>query len=105
MVRRKPAGHDQFVRWFGAPLTILLGDQDLGPRTKPLSNSESARRQGPNVYSRGQLLYRRASELARKTNTDFAWRLHVVEGVGHDSALMTPYAMPFLFVVSDGEGR
>ncbi len=92
---------DQIDRWFIAPLTILLGGQDLGPRTKPLSNSGDARKQGPNVFSRGQLLYREAQALAEQENTPFTWKLHVVEEVGHDSSLMTPHAIPFLFDNSD----
>ncbi len=91
------ASDDQMNRWLAAPLTILLGDQDLGPRTKPLSNSEDARKQGPNVFSRGQFLYRKAQALAKQKDTPFAWKLHVVETVGHDSSLMTPHAIRFLF--------
>lgn len=95
--------NDQVDRWFMAPLTILLGDQDLGPRTKPLSNSGEARKQGPNVFSRGQLLYREAQALAEQKNTPFTWKLHVVEEVGHDSSLMTPHAIRFLFDNRDSD--
>lgn len=95
------APDDQVNRWLAAPLTILLGDHDLGPRTKPLSNSDDARRQGANVFERGQLLYSEALLLAEQENTRFAWRMSIVNGAGHDSSLMTPHAIPFLFERSD----
>lgn len=92
-----PVQDAQIARWLAAPLTIMLGDQDLDPRTKPLSNSPIARRQGPNVFIRGQLVYREAKAFAVAHASHFNWILRIVEGVGHDSALIAPHAPDILF--------
>jgi hypothetical protein len=81
----------------------MLGDQDLEPRTKPLSDSEKARQQGPNVYPRGLLLYQSAEEYSQREKTSFAWNLHIVEGVAYDSSSMAPQAIPYLFDLHDSD--
>ena len=83
--------------WLGKDLAIFLGEDDTGPRTKPLSNGPRARAQGPNCLSRGKKLYREAKEEAIKRNTSFGWSLSVVSGVGHDNRLIAPHARKFLF--------
>ena len=83
--------------WLGKDLAIFLGEDDIDPRTKPLSNGPRARAQGASCLSRGKKLYREAKELAIKTNTGFGWSLSVIPGVGHDNKLIAPHAREFLF--------
>ena len=83
--------------WLGKDLAIFLGEDDIGPRTKPLSSGRRARDQGPNCLSRGKKLYREAKEEAIKRKTGFGWSLSIVSGVGHDNRLIAPHARKFLF--------
>ena len=83
--------------WLGKDMAIFLGEDDTGPRTKPLSNGPRARAQGPNCLSRGKKLYREAKEEAIKRNTSFGWSLSIISGVGHDNRLIAPHARKFLF--------
>ena len=83
--------------WLGKDLAIFLGEDDIEPRTKPLSNGPRARAQGPNCLSRGKKLYSEAKEEATKRNTSFGWSLRVVSGVGHNNRLIAPHAREFLF--------
>ena len=83
--------------WLGKDLAIFLGEDDTGPRTKPLSNGPRARAQGPNCLSRGKKLYREAKKEAIKRNTGFGWSLNVIPGVGHDNKLIAPHARELLF--------
>ena len=90
--------NDKLVNmWLGKDLALFLGEEDIGPRTKPLSNGPKAREQGPNCLSRGKKLYRKAKVEAKKRGTFFGWDLVVVPGVGHDNRLIAPHAKKFLF--------
>lgn len=82
--------------WFGKPLTVLLGDRDLNPRTKPLSNGPSARRQGPHVYGRGLNFFQTALAEASRLDTPLMWRLVVVNRVGHSNQHMASHAVKLL---------
>jgi poly(3-hydroxybutyrate) depolymerase len=84
-------------RWLTKPLTIMLGAEDTGPRTKALSNSEAARRQGLSVFARGLAFYARAMNWVSAYQVDTAWQLHIVQNIGHNSRQMTPHALPLLF--------
>ena len=83
--------------WLGKDLAIFLGEDDIGPRTKLLSNGPRARAQGANCLSRGKKLYREAKEEAIKRNTRFGWSISIVSGVGHDNRLIAQHAREFLF--------
>ena len=83
--------------WLGKDMAIFLGEDDISPRTKPLSNGPRARKQGPNCLSRGKKLYKEAKEEAIKRNTSFGWSLSIISGVGHDNRLIAPHARKFLF--------
>ena len=85
-------------RWFGKPLTLLLGEQDTGPRTKPLSNGPQAQQQGPSVYARGLGFFKAALERATSDQVPFRWRLEVVHRVGHSNTHMASHAVRFLGV-------
>ncbi|MEM7515699.1 MAG: alpha/beta hydrolase [Planctomycetota bacterium] len=83
--------------WFNRPLTILLGERDTGPRTKPLSNGPLARAQGPSVYARGLQFYRSALAVAAEQDLALRWQLNVVPFVGHSNVHMASHAVPLLF--------
>ena len=90
-------GQDDLKRWLSKKLTILLGELDTDPRTKPLSNSAAANLQGPNVYARGLKFFAAGLEAANITKVDMQWKLEVVENIGHKSEQMTPFALRHLF--------
>jgi len=96
-VKGLPIKKTAINKWLGKDLAIFLGEDDIGPRTKPLSNGPRARAQGPNCLSRGKKLYTEAKEEARKRNTVFGWSLSIVSGVGHDNRMIAPHAREFLF--------
>ena len=83
--------------WFKKEMAIVLGEDDLGPRTKPLSNGEQARKQGPNCLTRGKLLHKVASKKATDLASFFKWDLIIVPGVGHDNLGIAPVACDYLF--------
>ncbi|GEA08147.1 hypothetical protein KUL42_29080 [Alteromonas sp. KUL42] len=83
--------------WLQQPLTIMLGDQDMGPRTKALSNSDKANAQGRNVFSRGLSFYANAMNKAVEREVQTPWRIEVVQGVGHSSTKIVPHAVKYLF--------
>ena len=78
-------------------MAILLGEDDLGPRTKPLSNGQMARAQGPNCFERGKLLYSETKIKAKELGFDFNWELITVPEVGHDNYQLAPFASIYLF--------
>ncbi|MBN7818291.1 alpha/beta hydrolase [Bowmanella yangjiangensis] len=88
--------------WLRKPLTFMLADNDLGPRTKPLSNSEQANLQGRNVFARGLAFYAKAINWASGQKLQPTWALEVVHGVGHDSARIAPHAVKYLFPELEG---
>jgi len=83
--------------WLRYHMAIVLGEEDLGPRTKPLSNGTMAREQGPNCLTRGELLYEKALKKAEELDASFEWKLITVPGVGHDNYNLAPHACEFLF--------
>lgn len=86
-----------FEKWFMVPTVLLLGDRDLAPRTRPLSNGPIARAQGPHVFARGLAFYRAALTLASERQIELQWRLEVVPGVGHSNQHMASHAVKNLF--------
>ena len=83
--------------WLRQPLTFMLSDKDLGPRTKPLSNSDEAKQQGLNVFSRGLSFYTQAVNWHVANDVESTWKLDIVHGVGHNSTKVVPHALPYLF--------
>ena len=83
--------------WVDKNMAILLGEDDLGPRTKPLSNGQMARDQGPNCLERGKLLYNKTRSKAEELGFDFNWELITVPDVGHDNYKLAPFASIYLF--------
>lgn len=98
------ANFDKNIKsWVNKDMAILLGEDDLGPRTKPLSNGQMARDQGPNCLERGKLLYSKTKTKAEELGFDFNWELITVPGVGHDNYMLAPYASIYLFGDAGGK--
>tara|TARA_B100000886_G_scaffold340087_1_gene307848 strand:- start:850 stop:1722 length:873 start_codon:yes stop_codon:yes gene_type:complete len=83
--------------WFKHNLAIVLGEDDLGPRTKPLSNGAMANVQGVNCFERGQLLFSAAEQASKSIRAKFNWKLITVPNVGHDNFKIAPVASNYLF--------
>lgn len=83
--------------WLEKDMAIVLGLEDTGPRTKPLSNGKMAIAQGPNCLTRGKLLYDVAKLKAKELELDFNWDLILVPGIGHDNYGIAPQACNYLF--------
>ena len=96
-LKNTPIKKKDAKRWFKKNLAIILGEEDLGPRTKPLSNGAMANVQGSNCLERGKLLYSSANQAAKKQNAQFNWSLVTVPGVGHDNFKIAPSACKYLF--------
>lgn len=82
----------EITSWLARPTVVMLGDRDLNPRTKLLSNSPLAQQQGLAVFSRGLQFFARSTDWSLAAGQQSAWQLVVVAGVGHDARQMTPYA-------------
>lgn len=83
--------------WLAKPTVIMLGDRDLNPRTKLLSNSPVAQQQGLAVFSRGLNFFSRITDLSLAAGKQPGWQLVVAAGVGHDAGQMAPYAFQHWF--------
>ena len=92
-----PYDESRIDDWLTQPLVFMLGDQDMGPRTKAISNSDKANQQGRNVFSRGLSFYAHAMNVAVERDVSPHWQLEVVRGVGHSSTKIVPYAFKYLF--------
>ena len=92
-----PINNTMISRCLEKKMAIVLGADDTGPRSKPLSNGLQARRQGPNCLSRGKRLFGDAKKEAKKREVNFGWSLNIVPRVGHDNRLIAPHARKFLF--------
>ena len=96
-LKNAPIEKEAMKAWFKKRLAIVLGEEDLGPRTKPLSNGAMANVQGANCYERGNLLFSSAKQESKKQKVDLMWSLITVPGVGHDNFKIAPVACDFLF--------
>ena len=76
----------QLKRYLQTPVTIFLGQEDVGD--EQLSNSPAALAQGEKRYDRGLNAYRTAQKLAQSRGWTFNWRLVELPGVGHDTRKM-----------------
>ena len=92
-----PVNNEMIRLWLQKDLAIVLGLEDLGPRTKPLSNGLMARRQGSNCLERGKLLHHQAEERSKDLDANFQWELILVPNVGHDNYNIAPSACKYLF--------
>jgi poly(3-hydroxybutyrate) depolymerase len=90
---RTGVGEDAIRRALARPVTILLGDQDNDPNYPNLRRNAEADVQGLHRFARGQFYMRRAQEEAARLGVPLAWRMQVVEGVGHVNAGMAQAAI------------
>ena len=96
-IKNAPISDKNIKSWVSMDLAIILGEDDLGPRTKPLSNGPDAKAQGPNCLERGRLLYNETKRKAEELKANFMWELITVPGVGHDNYNLAPFASIYLF--------
>ena len=96
-IKNAPISDKNIYSWVSMDLAIILGEDDLGPRTKPLSNGPDAKAQGPNCLERGRLLYNETKRKAEELKANFMWELITVPGVGHDNYNLAPFASIYLF--------
>ncbi len=73
-------------RYLAAPVTVLLGQEDV--RSRELSVNPNAMAEGRNRLERGESVFRQAQDVARQRGWPFNWRMAVVPGVGHDARSM-----------------
>ncbi len=99
--KRLPLEKQAMLTWLQQDLTVLLGEDDVGPRTKTLSNGPKGRAQGPSVYARGLLFFHEGLKTAADFETDLAWTLDIAHGVGHSNKNMIPHALGHLGLVPE----
>jgi hypothetical protein len=80
------AAQAQLRRYLEQPVTIFLGEADLGD--EDLNETPSAMAQGRTRYERGLNVYREARKVAMDNGWRFNWRLVEVPGVGHSARKM-----------------
>ena len=85
------------VRAFRRPLTIMVAQQDLGPRKQYLANTPQAMAQGPHVVSRGMNFLLLAAVAAQKEKLRLDWHLESVPNARHSDKAMAPNAIRHLF--------
>lgn len=79
-------GEAALRRYLAAPVTVLLGQEDVGSRN--LSATEEAEAQGSTRLERGKTVFQEAERAAHLHGWAFNWRLAMVPGVGHSAARM-----------------
>jgi hypothetical protein len=70
-------------RYLAAPITVLLGGEDIGD--VDLARGPEADAQGATRLERGQDILREAETVARQNQWPFSWHGAVVSGVGHSA--------------------
>jgi len=86
-----------YSAWFGRPLTVLLGDQDIDPQHAELVRTPEANLQGPYRLARGETFFAAAQREAARINARFNWTKQIVPGVAHENSRMAPPAAALLF--------
>jgi hypothetical protein len=81
------------------PVVVLLEQEDTntGEGDQPLAAEAMAQR--AQRLERGQAFFDSAQAAADELGIPFNWRLEIVRGVGRDSHLLAPLAIPFLLAV------
>ena len=95
-VYQSRAAEAQLKRYLQTPVTIFLGQEDVGD--EQLNNTPAALAQGAKRYDRGLNAFLTAQTLAKSRGWPFNWRLVEVPGVGHDTRKMfnSPQALEAL---------
>jgi poly(3-hydroxybutyrate) depolymerase len=79
------------------PMLVLLGENDTDPNDEYLPKSPEAMAQGPMRLARGHSFYRSAQAAADHLSVPLKWTKVIVPNVGHDNALMAPFAARAMF--------
>ncbi|MCH9663976.1 MAG: hypothetical protein K0U66_10050 [Gammaproteobacteria bacterium] len=82
---------------FKRRLTLMFGQQDLGPRRQYHANTEQANAQGPHVVSRAMNFLLLSLITAKQMDTPINWSIRSVPNVGHSNTAMAPFAVEHLF--------
>jgi poly(3-hydroxybutyrate) depolymerase len=77
---------DALRHYLAAPVTVLLGQDDIGSRN--LASGEEAEQQGGTRLERGKRVFQEAASAARARGWEFHWKLSIVPGVGHSAGRM-----------------
>jgi hypothetical protein len=96
-LRGSPSTDEGLKRALAAPLTILLGEEDVETDADNLRKTPETNRQGENRLARGQFFYAAGQRAARALGTTFAWTLETVPGAEHSDEEMAPAAARLLF--------
>ena len=96
-LRNSPSTETSLTRALAAPLTVLLGEEDVDTDSESLRSTPQADRQGPNRLARGKFFFRAGQEAAEALGTPFGWELETVAGATHSNAEMAPAAASILF--------
>lgn len=93
-----PVEREDLRRSFRERLVLFIGEEDDEDETGGiLLRSPSADRQGTHRLERGRHFYREAEAAADAMGAEFAWRLEIVPGVGHDHEGMSEAAAEYLY--------
>jgi pimeloyl-ACP methyl ester carboxylesterase len=96
-LRGSPSTDAGLRRALAAPLTILLGEEDVDTESDSLRSTPESERQGENRLERGQFFFAAGRDAAAALGTEFAWKLETVPGAEHSDEEMAPAAARLLF--------
>lgn len=89
---------------FEQNLTLLLGAEDDHSEAGGIFlRSPSADRQGSGRRQRGRYFHETGKKMADALGAEFAWRIEVVPGVGHDGGGMSEAAAQYLYGSREAE--
>lgn len=92
-----PAATEDPQRYFSAPLTILIGENDTDPNSFNLRHNEEADAQGLNRLERAGYFYDTSQEIAAQSGFDFNWTINTLSNTGHDYAATARAAADLLY--------
>lgn len=82
---------------FKRKLTLMFGQDDLGPRKQYHANTAQAKSQGPHVVSRAMNYLLLSLITAKQLKLTINWQMRSVPNVGHSNKEIAPYAVEYLF--------
>ncbi len=90
--------YKQLKRAFREKLVLFIGELDNQSETRGLMlRSETADKQGTNRLDRGKNFYKFSSNLAKKSELNFNWKLEIIPNVGHNQKKMAEAAAKYLY--------
>lgn len=93
-----PMEEADLVASFERNLTLFLGEEDDHSEAGGIFlRSPSADAQGPGRRQRGRHFYETGKKMAEELDVEFAWRIEIVPGVGHDHEGMSEAAAKYLY--------